>query len=84
MSIKLPGVTFICGDEKEANDFLQDYATNLALINEGYKDNDSACIKHSIQERSRKAAFLAATVLPEDSMGSFFLNSQEYEDDYVL
>lgn len=81
MSIKLPGgVTVLNNGTSDDNDFLQIYNGYLNEINKQLAREDPDFRKYGMVERSHLATVYAATVLPEDSMASFFLNSQDMED----
>ena len=82
MSVPVRGLGFFsCEDKQEEFDFTTAYANNLSEIRANYKAAGVVPTEHDIRHARIKSAVYAATDLSNrDSMGSFFLNSQDPED----
>jgi hypothetical protein len=82
MSVPVRGLGFFsCGDKQEEFDFATAYANNLSEIRANYKAAGVVPTERDIQHARIKSAVYAVTDLSNrDSMGSFFLNSQDPED----
>lgn len=71
----------ISGNAQDEFDFATDYANNLSAIRAEYKARGIAPTQRDINHARIKSAVYAATnLLRKDSMGAFFLDSQEPED----
>ena len=72
---------FAAGNEQDEIDFATAYANNLSDIKASYKAAGVIPIQRDIDHARIKSAVYAVTDLSNtDSMGSFFLNSQDPED----
>jgi hypothetical protein len=72
---------FAAGDKQDEFDFAAAYANNLSDIKASYKAAGIIPTQRDIDHARIKSAVYAATDLSHtDSMGSFFLNSQDPED----
>ena len=72
---------FAAGDKQEEFDFARAYANNLSDIKAEYKARGIIPTQRDIDHARIKSAVYAITDLSHtDSMGSFFLNSQDPED----
>ena len=82
MSIPVKGLGFFsCEDHGEELDFAAMYAENLANIKAEYKARNIVPTERQKQSARIASAVYAATDLSRsDSMGAFFLNSQDPED----
>lgn len=82
MSVPVRGLGFFsCEDKQEEFDFATAYANNLSEIKANYKAAGVVPTERDIQHARIKSAVYAVTDLSNrDSMGSFFLNSQDPED----
>ena len=71
----------ISGNTQDEFDFATDYANNLSAIRAEYKAMGITPTQRDINHARIKSAVYAATNLSrKDSMGAFFLDSQEPED----
>ena len=82
MSVPVRGLGFFsCEDKQEEFDFAPAYDNNLSEIKANYKAAGVVPTERDIQHARIKSAVYAVTDLSNrDSMGSFFLNSQDPED----
>ena len=82
MSVPVRGLGFFsCEDREEELDFASLYAENLANIKAEYKArNIIPTEKEKQSARIRSAVYAATDLGRSDSMGAFFLNSQDPED----
>lgn len=82
MSIPVHGLGYFSASSSEEEfDFARAYANNLAEIKANYKAAGIIPTQRDIDHARIKSAVYAATDLSNgDSMGSFFLNSQDPED----
>ena len=82
MSIPVRGLGyFSAGSPQEEFDFARAYANNLSDIKSAYNAAGIIPTQRDIDHARIKSAVYAATDLSNtDSMGSFFLNSQDPED----
>ena len=72
---------FAAGDKQDEFDFAAAYANNLSDIKASYKAAGVIPTQRDIDHARIKSAVYAMTDLSHtDSMGSFFLNSQDPED----
>lgn len=72
---------FAAGSQQEEFDFATAYANNLSTIKAEYKARGVVPSQREVEHARIKSAVYAATDLSRgDSMGSFFLNSQDPED----
>ena len=83
MPIPIRGLGYFSADNpQEEFDFASAYANNLSDIKASYRAAGHIPTAREIQHARIKSAVYAVTDLSNrDSMGSFFLNSQEPEDD---
>ncbi len=76
---------FSCEDKSEEFDFAREYANNLSEIKAEYKARGVLPTREDITHARIKSAVYAMTDLEgRDSMGAFFLESQDYEGDGLL
>ena len=82
MSIPVRGLGYFSASSKEEEfDFARAYAENLSDIKAEYKARGIIPTQREIEHARIKSAVYAVTDLSDrDSMGSFFLNSQDPED----
>ena len=82
MPIPIRGLGYFSADNpQEEFDFASAYANNLSDIKAQYKASGRIPTEREIQHARIRSAVYAATDLSHtDSMGSFFLNSQDPED----
>ena len=82
MSIPVRGLGyFAAGSKQEEFDFARAYAENLSDIKADYKTRGIIPTHREVQHARIKSVVYAATDLRgRDSMGAFFLDSQEPED----
>ena len=82
MSVPVRGLGyFAAGDPKEEFDFVTAYANNLSDIKAEYRARGIIPTERDIQHVRIKSAVYAVTDLSHsDSMGAFFLDSQDPED----
>ena len=82
MPIPIRGLGYFSSEDKQAEfDFARAYANNLSDIKSAYKAAGVIPTQRDIDHARIKSAVYAATDLSNtDSMGSFFLNSQDPED----
>lgn len=72
---------FAAGDKQEEFDFARAYANNLSDIKAEYKARGIIPTQRDIDHARIKSAVYAVTDLHgRDSMGAFFLDSQDPED----
>ena len=72
---------FSAGDPQDEFDFARAYANNLSDIKSAHKAAGRIPTEREIRQARIQSAVYAATDLSHtDSMGSFFLNSQDPED----
>lgn len=83
MSIPVRGLGYFSSEDKQVEfDFARAYANNLSDIKSAYKAAGIIPTQRDIDHARIKSAVYAVTDLSNtDSMGSFFLNSQDPEDD---
>jgi hypothetical protein len=83
MPIPVRGLgSFSAGSPREEFDFARAYANNLSDIKSAYKAAGRIPTEREIQHARIKSAVYAVTDLSHtDSMGAFFLDSQDPEDD---
>ena len=73
---------FAAGDKQEEFDFARAYANNLSDIKAEYKARGIIPTQRDIDHARIKSAVYAVTDLHgRDSMGAFFLDSQDPEDE---
>jgi hypothetical protein len=73
---------FSAGSPQEEFDFARAYANNLSDIKSAYRAAGRIPTEREIQHARIKSAVYAVTDLSHtDSMGAFFLDSQDPEDD---
>ena len=82
MPVPVRGLGYFAANSKqEEYDFARAYAENLSDIKAEYKARGIAPSQKQIEHARIKSAVYAVTDLSDrDSMGSFFLNSQDPED----
>ena len=82
MSIPVRGLGYFSSEDKQVEfDFARAYANNLSDIKSAYKAAGIIPTQRDIDHARIKSAVYAVTDLSNtDSMGSFFLNSQDPED----
>ena len=83
MPVPVRGLGYFSSEDKQAEfDFARAYANNLSDIKAAYKAAGVIPTQRDIDHARIKSAVYAVTDLSNtDSMGSFFLNSQDPEDD---
>lgn len=73
---------FSCEDKQAEFDFARSYANNLSEIKANYKAAGRVPTQREVEHARIKSAVYAMTDLSRsDSMGAFFLDSQDPEDD---
>lgn len=73
---------FSAGNPQDEFDFARTYANNLSDIKSAYKAAGRVPTEREIQHARIQSAVYAVTDLSHtDSMGAFFLDSQDAEDD---
>ena len=73
---------FFAGTPQDEFDFASDYANNLSDIKSAYKAAGRIPTEREVRHARIQSAVYAATDLSHtDSMGAFFLDSQDPEDD---
>lgn len=82
MPIPIRGLGYFSADDpQEEIDFASAYANNLSDIKSAYKAAGRVPTEREVQHARIKSAVYAATDLSHtDSMGAFFLDSQDSED----
>ena len=82
MPVPVRGLGYFAGGSKQDDfDFATAYANNLSTIKAEYKARGIIPTECDVQHARIKSAVYAVTDLSDrDSMGSFFLNSQDPED----
>ena len=82
MPVPVRGLGYFSSEDKQAEfDFARAYANNLSDIKAAYKAAGVIPTQRDIDHARIKSAVYAVTDLSNtDSMGSFFLNSQDPED----
>lgn len=82
MPIPVRGLGYFSAENpQEEFDFARAYANNLSDIKSAYKAAGRTPTEREIQHARIQSAVYAVTDLSDrDSMGSFFLNSQDPED----
>ena len=82
MPIPVRGLGYFSAESpQEEFDFARAYANNLSDIKSAYKAAGRIPTEREVQHARIKSAVYAVTDLSDrDSMGSFFLNSQDPED----
>ena len=82
MPVPVRGLGYFAGSSKQDDfDFAIAYANNLSTIKAEYKARGIIPTERDVQHARIKSAVCAVTDLSDrDSMGSFFLNSQDLED----
>ena len=82
MPVPVRGLGYFAGGSKQDDfDFATAYANNLSDIKASYKAAGRIPTAREVEHARIKSAVYAVTDLSDrDSMGSFFLNSQDPED----
>ena len=82
MSIPVRGLGYLsAGNPQDEFDFARAYANNLSDIKSAYKAAGRIPTEREVRHARIQSAVYAATDLSNtDSMGSFFLDSQDPED----
>ena len=83
MSVSIRGLGFFSANNPQDEfDFATSYANNLAAIKTEYdKRNIYPTEQQRQHARIASAVYAATDISRSDSMGAFFLNSQDPEDD---
>ena len=83
MPVPIRGLGYFAGSSKQDDfDFATAYANNLSTIKAEYKARGIIPTKRDVQHARIKSAVYAVTDLSDrDSMGSFFLDGQDLEND---
>lgn len=82
MPVPVRGLGYFSSEDKQAEfDFARAYANNLSDIKASYKAAGRIPTAHEVEHARIKSAVDAMTDLSHtDSMGAFFLDSQDPED----